>query len=107
MRGLLDFTTSDIFVSTTNCKACRYTSKYDMKTSLTAKYADQKGESQIQKLDIYYPREETFYFNGTYIRDQICLNYEKKDTDLCVTDGLFFGANVDPGFDDSEGIFGL
>ena len=59
MKGILDFTTPDIFVSTTECKACTYPLKYNMKSSLSSDYQDKVNvENIVKNLDIYYPRKK-------------------------------------------------
>jgi len=59
MKALLDFSTPDTYVATKNCKDCLYKTLYDMKASLSAKYADGVGTEMVKNLDIYYPRKKT------------------------------------------------
>jgi predicted nucleic-acid-binding Zn-ribbon protein len=57
MKAILDFTTPDIYVATTDCKSCKYTLKYDRKSSLSSTYADEENVNNIEKnLQVYYPK---------------------------------------------------
>eukprot|EP00347_Sterkiella_histriomuscorum_P012558 403368108 len=100
---ILDTSSVTTYVSTDECRTCRYT-KFNRDDSKTLKYVDPSKKTITEYLEIYYPKHNRFVFSGQYFQDQICID---RDFRHCVPEGKFFGASADPGFDEASGLIGL
>ncbi|CDW88029.1 eukaryotic aspartyl protease family protein [Stylonychia lemnae] len=101
---IIDASTPNIYIATTDCDRCNY-QRFDVMKSTTSHFVDPKKDSIAEEdLDIYFPKHKLQVFQGKYIEDKICIDTNDAH---CLPTGQFFGCSVDPGFDEESGLLGI